>query len=521
MNVMSCSSRFSQFNNFSIKSVRKIILFSFLVIFSTYSSAQPTSLCAGTTQVLENPNPGGDWTSSDISIATVDNTGMVTGISSGTCDIYYTDVSSIVTNFPIIVDEMIPIIPVSGPPFVCLNGSIILSATSVGGSWSTSNPLVIDVDLEGVVTGVSEGTEVISYTITNGSCQSIDTIHITVLPLPIVADIFGQDPYTGDATICVNSSVSLLNSTPNGEWLSSDPLTAAVDVNGFVTGIAEGSVIISYTVTINTCTAFDSVMVHVAAPSSLHLTSALLSDSQTVCLTSSISPIIFGFSGSSSTIGVSEGSVSGGPLPSGVIGNFSGGVFTIDGTPTQSGTFIVTISTSGGICDFEATADIYIIIDSLPNMSYTYTMNGLQVDFTNTSSNTDLSYYWNFGPENSILESPSYTFPSFGNYTVTLASQNHCGTQTVSQIIGVNELENLNDSDFTIQPNPFESQLNIKLKSSETTEIRILDVSGKVLFSKEYFEDSIYLNVEELNAGSYFLWIKQESNNTIKKIMKQ
>src|SRR4030095_11564706 len=37
-------------------------------------------------------------------------------------------------------------------------------------------------------------------------------------------------------------------------------------------------------------------------------------------------------------------------LPPGVTGNYSGGVFTISGTPTAAGTYNYSVTTSGGTC---------------------------------------------------------------------------------------------------------------------------------------------------------------------------
>jgi len=49
-----------------------------------------TSLCVGETLQLANATPGGTWSSSDTSIATVDSNGLVTGIVSNFVDIIYT-----------------------------------------------------------------------------------------------------------------------------------------------------------------------------------------------------------------------------------------------------------------------------------------------------------------------------------------------------------------------------------------------------------------------------------------------
>lgn len=64
-----------------------------------------------------------------------------------------------------------------------------------------------------------------------------------------------------------------------------------------------------------------------------------------------------------------------------------------------------------------------------------------QVSFTNYSSNSDI-YLWNFGTgDTSTLVSPIYTYPSTGNYTVTLVSGNSVSglSDTTTQIITVSD----------------------------------------------------------------------------------
>lgn len=66
---------------------------------------------------------------------------------------------------------------------------------------------------------------------------------------------------------------------------------------------------------------------------------------------------------------------------------------------------------------------------------YNYTINDLEVVFTNTSQSAN-NYTWDFGDTNSSIETnPSHTFSEAGSYTVSLTATGPCGSETFSQTI--------------------------------------------------------------------------------------
>lgn len=86
------------------------------------------------------------------------------------------------------------------------------------------------------------------YTITctidaTGDLLAIKTINVTVNALPTVSAI------TGPASVCVGSQITLANATAGGSWSTSDITKATITSGGVVTGLASGSVTISYSVT--------------------------------------------------------------------------------------------------------------------------------------------------------------------------------------------------------------------------------------------------------------------------------
>ncbi len=95
-------------------------------------------------------------------------------------------------------------------------------------------------------------------------------------------------------------------------------------------------------------------------PCQISLTSAVGTDTQTVCVNTAITVITYSVSGTSASISPS--------LPAGLNGSYSAGVYTLSGTPTASGLFNYTITTTGG-CSPTASAVGKITVASNPSSS--------------------------------------------------------------------------------------------------------------------------------------------------------
>ncbi len=203
-------------------------------------------VCEGSTVVLSEDVSGGVWASSDSSIAIVTSTGSVLGLSPGTVTISYVvsgSCGSAVTTKDITVNPTGSAGTISGAPSLCLGYTTTLSGSVSGGDWSSSNTGVATVSSTGVVTGVAMGTTVISYVITTDCGSTLATKTLTVnLSLPYAGEIAGLSSVIIDSTITLSDSVS------GGEWSSADTSVAVVDAGGVVTGVASGTVVISYTV---------------------------------------------------------------------------------------------------------------------------------------------------------------------------------------------------------------------------------------------------------------------------------
>ncbi|MCF8450533.1 MAG: hypothetical protein K9G49_11750, partial [Taibaiella sp.] len=190
------------------------------------------SMCAGSTSSLTAAGTG-TWSSLNTSVATVGTSGIVSGLTAGTAEIKF--VTSVCEVSAIVTVNASP--APTGTLSVCVGGTTTLTAGTGGGSWSSGSTGIATV-VSGVVTGVSAGTAIISYS--NAGCLS--TVTVTVNALPSITT--EESVY-----ICPAATYTLTASMSGGTWGSSNVAAATVGMtSGIVTGVATGSTSISYTV---------------------------------------------------------------------------------------------------------------------------------------------------------------------------------------------------------------------------------------------------------------------------------
>jgi uncharacterized protein YjdB len=210
-----------------------------------------SSICVGTITTYSDSTAGGIWSSSNTNIATVNSTGIVTGIASGTTTINYTVTNingcSKTTTKLITVNTLPTVEAITGASSVCAGSSTTFNSATSGGIWNSNATNIATVNSTGIVTGIAAGTSTISYTVTSNGCSKTATKIILVNTLPNVAAI------TGASSVCVGSSTTFNSTTLGGVWSSNATNIATVNSTGIVTGIAAGTSTISYTVTSNGC----------------------------------------------------------------------------------------------------------------------------------------------------------------------------------------------------------------------------------------------------------------------------
>jgi uncharacterized protein YjdB len=211
--------------------------------------------CVNATSTLSNTVSGGAWSSSNAALGTVDPaTGVVTGIASGTPYITYTAGTGCYRAIAFTVKP--------SPGTISGNTALCVGATSTvtdgtGTSWTSGDPSVATVGItSGVLTGISAGTSIITFTGTTG-CKAMKTATVDVAP--------SVSGITGLSGVAVAHTITLTDVTAGGVWSSSAVAKATVSATGVVTGVATGATTISYTVTNGVCNLSASKAITVSA----------------------------------------------------------------------------------------------------------------------------------------------------------------------------------------------------------------------------------------------------------------
>ena len=169
-----------------------------------------------------------------------------------------------------------------------------------------------------------------------------------------------------------------------------------------------------------------AIQITVTPNNTISLSSDEGTDAQTVCMSTTITPITY------NTTGATNASYSG--LPTGVNGNWLSNVVTISGSPSVSGTFNYKVTLTGGCGNI--TANGSITVNPLPTPTFTTSPGANSCALTSvtyTTQSGQYSYNWN------VPGSPGtdYTITSGGisgtDYTVTLT-----WLTTGSKIVTVN-----------------------------------------------------------------------------------
>ncbi len=207
----------------------------------------PSSVCRGGTMTLASTVGGGTWTSSDVAVATVGaSTGVVTGLPTAfaydTIKYSITNSCGTTTSWALIhVDSFVYAASIVGPSLTCVGNFVTLTNSNTIGShvWSSSNTSVATVSSTGVVTGAGYGVATITYDFAT-ACNSVTSTMAVA-----VDTVLSAGTISGSSSLCAGSWTFLSPSVGGGTWFSSNSAVAIV-TGGTVTGVAEGSVTISY-----------------------------------------------------------------------------------------------------------------------------------------------------------------------------------------------------------------------------------------------------------------------------------
>jgi uncharacterized protein YjdB len=244
----------------------------------TVAPPTPSIIVGATQQLTANPLDQNGiafngaaiaWSSSDSTIATVDNNGLVTGVAVGTTTITATATSGAITvtgtaTITITANPVTPVLttinvtPVT--PSVVVGNTQQMTATTLDQNgapiaatvtWSSSNTAVGTIDVTtGMFTAVAVGTTTI--TATSGAVTG--TTLVTVTPAPVLTTI-NVTPVTPSVVVGNTQQMTATTLDQNGApiaatvtWSSSNTAVGTIDVTtGMFTAVAVGTTTITAT----------------------------------------------------------------------------------------------------------------------------------------------------------------------------------------------------------------------------------------------------------------------------------
>ena len=480
-------------------SVTKVISVNPPAVPGTISGA--SSLCPGASTVYTETTPGGTWSMSNLTVATIRPAlARVYGVTSGTDTVIYTVNSGCnlaMAKFAITIGGP-SAGTITGGTTVCAGTSITLADGASGGVWSATNG---DATISGgVVNGLLPGLDTIHYSV-SGTCgtstvvsTSIASQVITVTQLPDPGGI------AGPGGVCIGTSITLMDAATGGVW--SDVFgNATVSGTGSVIGVTTGSDVIQYTVTnaCGTATASQSITIDIA-PNAGTITGGAAS----LCMGTSVT-LADTASGGAWHTATANASVSG----SGTVTGITVGTDVISYTVTNA-------------CG-SASATQSITIDPLPDPGTITSADTVCIDATITLIDPVTGGMWSANNGNaSVSGAGVVTGTAAGSVNIQYAVTNSCGTANATQLINVVDcnatgINTVSAPAIKIFPNPASSVLDIEWNNllSDKAIIVITDVTGRVVLKTQLINNATnsgttQLNVSNLSDGVYLFAISSD-----------
>jgi len=155
------------------------------------------TVCINGNTMLTNTTVNGVWSSQNTNIATVNNTGTVTGIAAGNATIQYTLTNSCGTDsktFVISVNTVPTAALLSGPGTINIGINTPFTANISGGLWASITPAIASITSGGTAIGITNGIANFTYTLTNACGNTVSNISATVVGAP--DDLFFPNFFT-------------------------------------------------------------------------------------------------------------------------------------------------------------------------------------------------------------------------------------------------------------------------------------------------------------------------------------
>jgi len=195
------------------------------------------------------------WSSSDTSIASVSDTGLVAGLRAGSATITVRTSDGGRTATGIITVNFIPVTGVTLLPanvamnagtMLQLNAAILpVNASNRSLLWSSSNTSVAVVNENGMVAAIGQGNARITVTTVDGARTAASEISVIAVPVRAVALAPSSANISAGTSQQLTATIEPAGANKNVTWSSSNTSVATVNTEGLVTGIRAGTATIT------------------------------------------------------------------------------------------------------------------------------------------------------------------------------------------------------------------------------------------------------------------------------------
>lgn len=184
-------------------------------------------------------------------------------------------------------------------------------------------------------------------------------------------------------------------------------------------------------------------------------------------------------------------------------------------------------------CSSSAVQSITVnVCTLLAHLSHTLNTEGIAYfESTSTGTNPYTNYYWDFGDGNYSAGSPSaiHTYSNNGTHYVKLKiidglfpACHDSLLQAINVTFVTTNIDELKDEriEFKVYPNPASEVINVELeKANGNTDIRVIDILGKIVIQHSSFNMYSSIDISELQNGIYFLNVRLDNKTFTKKII--
>lgn len=453
----------------------------------TATAAPASSVCENTSVTLSGSGANSfTWSGP---VAVTDNTPFtVTSADGGNYIVTGTDAFGCMNNDTISVTVLAApaLVTTTNASAICFGDSSIIAVAGADTyAWSNGNMTAQQTVMPSATT-----TYIVTGTDTTTGCSSMDSLMITVNPLPVLTT-------TGNAAICEGGADTLMSAGADTySWSSGGTTDTEI-----VSPVTTTSYTVTGTITATGCISVDSVTVTVNTNPEVLATA----NSTTVCEGTSVTMMATG----ADTYAWS----SGGNGDTETVTPVSSMSYTVTGTDTLTGCM--------------GSDTIMITVNPLPAVTLTLADNSVCVTdgALTLAGGSPAGGTWSGTAVTGSTFTPATAGTGTFAIVYTYVDSNSCtssATQnmTVDACVGI--IENGANGGVSFYPNPASEQLTINWSANENVQrIDVMDVTGRVVMSQAVKGgNSAELRVASLAAGVYNLILVNESGNSTYRFIK-